>query len=136
MVCTSCNQQLFGSEAFCPHCGKSTQQSQPYTPPPTAAQYAPPPTAAPYAPPLTATPYAPTKAKPGLRGFTKGWTIFTIVIYSAYLAQNLTKMNDAEINRLFLSIILVLAPALLSWLFTHKQIYYSKTKGVEREHEF
>jgi len=62
-------------------------------------------------------------------------SLFRLIIADFRTYGNVYRMNDAEINRLFLSFILILAPALLSWLFTHKQIYYSKTKGAEHEHD-
>ena len=89
MFCTSCNKQLFGGETFCPYCGGRIQPPQP-----TAAQ-------------AGGMPLAPN-AKPGLRGFAKGWTIFTVVLYSAYIAQNLTNLTNPSMSDLLLPALILL----------------------------
>ncbi len=90
MFCTSCGGQLFGGETFCPYCGAKVERR-------------------PNAKPASGTsPHAPENAKPGLQGFAKGWTIFAIVLYSAYIAQNLINLfNPGMVNLMLPALILL-----------------------------
>jgi len=85
MFCTACGKQLFGGEVFCPYCGSKLYA--PFQPGAAAPQAIP---------------------KPGLRGFAKGWTIFTIVLFCAYIAQNLTNLFNPSMFVLLLPALILL----------------------------
>ncbi len=84
MFCRSCGKQLFGGGSFCPHCGGKVQAA-----PTGAAALA-------------------AKAEPGLQGFAKGWVIFTIVLYSAYIMSNLTNLSNPSMAGLLLPALVLL----------------------------
>lgn len=83
MFCSSCGRQLIGSESFCPYCGNNVQGI----------------------PTNVATP-AQTGA--GLRGFAKGWIIFTIILYSAYILANLANLTNPYMAGLLLPALILL----------------------------